>query len=98
MKGMAAPLSEDDMRHVAAFYAGKQAKPGAARNKATVMLGEKIYRGGIAERSIPACSGCHSPNGAGIPASTRGSPGSMPTTPRRSWWLSAAARAATARR
>lgn len=68
MKGMVAPLSEDDMGHVAAFYAGKQAKPGAARNKATVMLGEKIYRGGIAERSIPACSGCHSPNGAGIPA------------------------------
>jgi cytochrome c553 len=68
MKGMAAPLSDDDMKHIAAFYAGKQAKPGFARNKDTVTLGEKIYRGGIADRSIPACSGCHSPNGAGIPA------------------------------
>ena len=68
MKGMAMPLSEDDMKHVAAFYAGKQAKPGFAKNKDTVLLGEKIYRGGIAERQIPACAGCHSPNGAGIPA------------------------------
>ena len=68
MAGMAAALSEADMRNVAAFYAGKTAKPGFAKNKATVELGEKIYRGGIAERSIPACAGCHSPNGAGIPA------------------------------
>jgi cytochrome c553 len=56
------------MKNVAAFYAGKEAKPGFARNKDLAALGEKIYRGGIAERSVPACSGCHSPNGAGIPA------------------------------
>ena len=31
-------------------------------------LGEKIYRGGIAERSIAACAACHSPNGAGLPS------------------------------
>lgn len=68
MKGMASPLSDDDMKHVAAFYAGKQAKTGFAKNKDTVLLGEKIYRGGIAERQVPACAGCHSPNGAGIPA------------------------------
>ena len=68
MQGMSAALSEDDMKHIAAFYADKQAKPGFAKNKDTVLLGEKIYRGGIAERSVPACAGCHSPNGAGIPA------------------------------
>lgn len=68
MKGMASALSEDDMKNVAAFYASKQAKPGAARNKELVALGEKIYRGGIADRQVPACAGCHSPSGAGIPA------------------------------
>jgi cytochrome c553 len=68
MSGMAATLSEDDMKNVAAFYAGKQAKPGFAKNKDLVALGEKIYRGGIADRSIPACAGCHSPSGAGIPS------------------------------
>jgi cytochrome c553 len=68
MKGMASPLSEDDIINVAAFYASKQAKPGFAKNKDTIRLGEKIYRGGILERNVPACSGCHSPTGVGIPA------------------------------
>jgi len=68
MKGMAATLSDADMANVAAFYASKSAKPGFAKNKDLVALGEKIYRGGIADRNIAACSGCHSPNGAGIPA------------------------------
>lgn len=68
MKGFAATLSDEDMKNVAAFYASKQAKPGFAKNKELVSLGEKIYRGGIADRQIPACAGCHSPNGAGIPA------------------------------
>lgn len=68
MQGMASILSEDDMKNVAAFYAGKQAKPGFAKSRETVLLGEKIYRGGISDRQVPACAGCHSPNGAGIPA------------------------------
>lgn len=68
MQGFAATLSEQDMRNVAAFYASKKPVAGAAKNKETVALGEKIFRGGVADRNIPACSGCHSPNGAGIPA------------------------------
>ena len=68
MRGMAAMLSDADMKNVAAFYASKQAKPGFAKNRDLATLGEKIYRGGIADRSIPACSGCHGPNGAGIPS------------------------------
>ena len=68
MNGMAAPLSEEDMRNVAAFYASKTAKPGFAKNKDLVPLGEKIWRGGIADRNVPACAGCHGPTGAGLPA------------------------------
>jgi len=68
MSGMAAMLSPEDMKNVAAYFATKKAKDGAAKNKDLVALGEKIYRGGIADRQIPACAGCHSPNGAGIPA------------------------------
>ena len=67
MTGIAAALSDDDMRNVSALYASKTATLGFAKNAATVALGEKIYRGGIADRQIPACAGCHSPNGAGIP-------------------------------
>ena len=68
MMGFSAGLSEDDMRNIAAFVASNSAKPGFAKDKDLVTLGEKIYRGGIADRQIPACSGCHSPNGAGIPS------------------------------
>ncbi len=68
MQGMAAMLSDDDMRNVAAWLATKPAKAGFAKDKELVGLGERIYRGGIADRNIAACAGCHSPNGAGIPA------------------------------
>jgi len=68
MTGMASTLSDEDMRNVAAFYATKSAKPGFAKNKDTVALGEKIYRGGVMERGVPACAACHGPNGSGIPA------------------------------
>jgi cytochrome c553 len=68
MLGFATTLSEDDMKNVAAFYAGKTAKPGFAKDKELVKLGERIWRGGIADKAIPACAGCHGPSGAGIPA------------------------------
>ena len=68
MSGMAAPLTHEDMVNIAAFYNSKPAVTGAARNKDTVSLGEKIYRGGIAAKQVPACAGCHAPSGAGMPA------------------------------
>jgi cytochrome c553 len=68
MKGFASTLSDDDMKNVAAFYASKSAKPGFAKDKALVTLGEKIWRGGIADKAVPACAACHGPSGAGLPA------------------------------
>ncbi len=68
MTAMASTLSEADMRNVAAFYASKPAVPGAAKDKDTVRMAERIYRGGIAGLRVPACSGCHTPDGAGIPS------------------------------
>ena len=68
MSGMVAALSEDDMKNIAYWVASKKSKPGFAKEKDTVALGERIYRGGIADHQVAACAGCHSPNGAGIPA------------------------------
>ncbi|MES2425281.1 MAG: c-type cytochrome [Pseudomonadota bacterium] len=68
MAGFAAGLAEDDMRNISYWLASKPAKPGFAKDKELVALGERIYRGGIADRQVPACAGCHAPNGAGIPA------------------------------
>jgi cytochrome c553 len=68
MQGMAAMLSDADVKNVAYWAASQKAKPGAAKDKNLVLLGEKIYRGGIADKQVAACAGCHSPNAAGIPA------------------------------
>jgi cytochrome c553 len=68
MSGFASQLSDADMRNVAYFLASKPAAPGFAKEKETAGLGEKIDRGGIADRQIAACAGCHSPNGSGMPA------------------------------
>ena len=68
MSGIAAGLSEEDMKNIAFWVTTNKAKPGTATDKSLVVLGERIYRGGVAERGITACAGCHSPNGAGIPA------------------------------
>ena len=68
MAGFASTLSDDDMRNIAYWLNSQPAKTGFSKDKEMVALGERIYRGGIADRQVPACAGCHSPNGAGIPA------------------------------
>ena len=68
MQAFASQLSDQDMANVGAFLGSSKAKPGFARDKALVTQGERIWRGGIPDRQIAACAGCHSPNGAGIPA------------------------------
>ena len=68
MKGFASTMSDEDMRNMAYWANGKKPKAGFAKDKELVALGERIYRGGIADRQVPACAGCHSPNGAGMPS------------------------------
>lgn len=68
MTAMAKSLSADDVNNIAAYLSGQKQKPGTAKNKDIVMAGKQIYRAGIPEKNVPACAGCHSPNGAGMPA------------------------------
>ena len=67
MQGFATTLTAEDMRNISFWAASQKLKPGFAKDKTLVSLGERIYRGGIADRQIPACAACHSPNGSGIP-------------------------------
>jgi cytochrome c553 len=60
-------LTDDEKRNLAAYLAAQQPKQGAARNKDTLELGRKIYRGGIADRGVAACASCHGATGAGLP-------------------------------
>ncbi|MDH4150390.1 MAG: cytochrome c4 [Betaproteobacteria bacterium] len=68
MAGMVANLSDDDMKNLAAYFAVQKVKPRAARDATLAKQGESIYRGGVAGKGVPACAGCHAPNGAGMPA------------------------------
>jgi cytochrome c553 len=68
MAPMVANLTADDMRNLAAYYASQTPKQMGAKDKDLVAQGRKLYRGGNAANGVAACAGCHSPNGAGIPA------------------------------
>jgi cytochrome c553 len=67
MRAFASQLSDADMKNIAYWVSSQKAKPGFAKDKDLVALGERIYRGGVMDRQIAACAGCHSPDGAGIP-------------------------------
>jgi cytochrome c553 len=67
MAGMVANLSADDLRNVAAYYAAQKLRPATASSKELAAQGQKLWRGGNASNGVPACAGCHGPNGAGIP-------------------------------
>jgi len=68
MAGMVASLSDSDMRNVAAHFASQKLRPAAASSKELAAQGQKLWRGGNAANGVPACAGCHGPDGAGIPS------------------------------
>jgi cytochrome c553 len=67
MAPMAAPLTDEDIANLAAYFSSQTTAPGAT-SEALVELGEQIYRGGNKETGVPACMACHGPNGNGVPA------------------------------
>ena len=48
--------------------ASAKGRPIGTKDEKLAKTAEKLYRAGDATRGIPACAGCHSPTGAGIPA------------------------------
>jgi cbb3-type cytochrome c oxidase subunit III len=68
MAGMAAPLSDEDVKNVAAWFASQKTKPVAAKDEKQIALGQRIWRQGDFKKGVPACAGCHGPAGAGLPA------------------------------
>ena len=68
MTGIVAGLGRDDMANLALYFAEQQPKPRTARDPELVKIGQQIYRGGITKKNVAACSSCHGPNGAGMPA------------------------------
>jgi cytochrome c553 len=66
MTPMSAPLNEDDMEDLAAYYA-KQTPTGLEAEPGKVSLGQRLYRGGNETLSVAACAACHGPDGSGNP-------------------------------
>lgn len=67
MGGMTAGLSGDDMKALARYFSQQKLMPSAAADATLAAAGKVLWRRGDFERGIPACAGCHGPNGAGIP-------------------------------
>ena len=64
MAGQLDGKSDQDLANIAAFYAG-QASSGGQTEPDLLALGEKVYRSGIPDRRVAACTACHSPTGSG---------------------------------
>ncbi len=77
MMGMAAPLSEQDMRDIGAYFATQKGQAGVADDtviksgpnvdKKFYQVGEKLWRAGRPADGVPACMACHGPTGRGNP-------------------------------
>jgi len=67
MSAMAAPLSEQDMADLAAYFASNTRSIGSVGNAELAAAGKKIFQGGDKAKGISACMACHGPNGAGNP-------------------------------
>ena len=68
MGAMVAGLEDEDMKGLAKYFASFELQPETSKNLETMDLGQKIWRGGIASKGVPACASCHGPAGAGLPA------------------------------
>jgi len=68
MSGMVSTLTPEDMRALGIFFSQQKPKGLAAKDRDLVLAGQRVFRGGNAASSVPACSACHSPSGVGIPS------------------------------
>lgn len=64
MTGILSPYSDQDLADLAAYYASQEMSIGQA-DPALVDQGEALFRGGKVELGMPACTGCHAPDGVG---------------------------------
>lgn len=67
MTGLLDSLGDQDLADISAYYASQKMSVGAADPK-LVERGETLFRGGKLPEGMPACTGCHSPDGAGLAA------------------------------
>jgi cytochrome c553 len=65
MWGMAAPLSDEMISALAAYYAAQAPGAGSAGDAGAIARGADIYANGVAAEGIPPCIACHGPGAVG---------------------------------
>jgi len=65
MTGMLEGFDDQDLADIAAYFASQKGSVGAADPK-LVERGRALFNGGDLDKGMPACTGCHSPDGAGL--------------------------------
>lgn len=69
MKPIAEKYSQAELFALATYFSGQLRKPGVVTNPALVDEGRALYHQGNKETGVPACAGCHKPDGTGTPRS-----------------------------
>jgi cytochrome c553 len=67
MQAMAAPLTDDEMKAIGVYFSQQKPKGLAAKDATLAKAGQHLWRGGNSAQNVPACAGCHSPTGVGVP-------------------------------
>jgi cytochrome c553 len=66
MWGLSRSLSDDQIKGLAAYYATQQPTPQPVEGERSRLgAGKSIFENGVADKGIPACSGCHGAKGEG---------------------------------
>jgi cytochrome c553 len=65
MWGMAAPLDDEMIEALAAYYSAQTPGHGRAGDAAEIARGADIYANGVAAEGIPPCIACHGPGAVG---------------------------------
>ena len=65
MAPLVAKLKPEDIPAVAAYYSVRKAAPGDVQDAKLAEEGKALYLDGNEETGVPACIGCHYPEGAG---------------------------------
>jgi cytochrome c553 len=68
MAGMAMMVPPEEAKNVGAWFASQKPKGQPEKDPKTLVVGQKLWRGGDLVKGIPACAGCHGATGAGLPA------------------------------
>lgn len=67
MYPIATKLKRKEIDPLASYFAAQKRTPGIVTNPALVAAGETIFKEGNKQNGVPACAGCHMPNGGGAP-------------------------------